>query len=403
MTIMTDTRSRTIRFALFGSVYFVEGSVLTFFTTFNVLYLRSYDLPYSLIGIIGGITLLPFVLKIFIGLLSDKVNPFGLGYRKPYILTGLLLQSGAFLLLPLIRPDTAFTAYLACMVAASLGMSTYDTTTDGLSLDSTPREDRGIVQGLMVGGRALGSVLTATVMGYLSAAGLWYGIFLLIGGLGLLTMIPALLADDRRDKGEVQPIPPDARGGFRNPSFLLFLFLGILYPLALYSAQSMVGAFLKEGIGVSLALVGIYTSIFGIGTVVGGVSGGPLLRKTGERNGLLIAVVVTSLVTFALALAPSAALLWVLVFLFGLAFGYYETVYFALGMEYSDPRIAAFMFAFIMAVGNIGIGLGQPLAGMLVEKLGFRAMFGAFGAVHLLALPVVLLIFRIRSTLERKA
>ena len=64
--------------------------------------------------------------------------------------------------------------------------------------------------------------------------------------------------------------------------------------------------------------------------------------------------------------------MWAVVFLFGFAFGYYETVYFAIGMDISDPRIAAFMFAVIMAVGNFGIAGGQPLAGMLVDSLGFR-------------------------------
>jgi len=154
---------------------------------------------------------------------------------------------------------------------------------------------------------------------------------------------------------------------------------------------------------VSLSSVGLYTSVFGIGTIVGGLVGGPLLRKAGERSSLLLAIAVTSLVTFAMALAPSAGLLWAIVFVFGLAFGYYETVYFAMGMEYSNPRIAAFMFAFIMAVGNIGIGLGQPLAGILVDTIGFRSMFASFGAVHLIALPLVFLIFRIRTTAVAKA
>ncbi len=401
--MMTDSHSRMVRFTLFSSVYFVEGAVLTYFSAFNVLYLRSFNLSYSLIGIVGGITLIPFVLKIFIGLLSDKVNLFGFGYRKPYIVTGLVLQSAAFLLIPLIDPGKAFPLYVVAMIAASLGMSTYDTTTDGLSIDSTPAEDRGLVQGLMVGGRALGSVVTATIMGFLSAGGRWSFIFIMMALLGLLTLIPALLVDDKRGHADLQPLPADVRGGLRNTSFLLFLLLGIVYPLALYSAQGMVGAFLKEGVGVSLAAVGLYTSVFGIGTIVGGLAGGPLMRKAGERTSLVLAVAVTSLVTFALAVAPSAGMLWAVVFLFGLAFGYYETVYFAMGMEYSNPRIAAFMFAFIMAVGNIGIGLGQPLAGVLVDTVGFRSMFAAFGAVHLIALPLVFLIFALRKKAAAKA
>ena len=97
---MPDSRTRILRLTLFAAVYFVEGAVLTYFSAFNVLYLRSFDLSFSLIGIVGGITLLPFILKIFIGLLSDRVNLFKQGHRKPYIIIGLLLQTLAFVVIP---------------------------------------------------------------------------------------------------------------------------------------------------------------------------------------------------------------------------------------------------------------------------------------------------------------
>ncbi|MBV5347234.1 MFS transporter, partial [bacterium] len=115
------------------------------------------------------------------------------------------------------------------------------------------------------------------------------------------------------------------------------------------------------------------------------------------------ALLITSAVTFVLAVTPSAGLMWAVVFLFGFAFGYYETVYFALGMDFSDPRIAAFMFSIIMAVGNFGIAGGAPLAGALVDSFGFCTMFIIFAVVHLLALPVVFAIFRIRKPATAKA
>jgi hypothetical protein len=78
--------------ALFGAVYFVEGVVLTYFSTFNILYLRTFDLSFTRIGVVGGITLIPFVLKVFIGLLSDRVNLAGLG--QP--LSGALVDAFGF-------------------------------------------------------------------------------------------------------------------------------------------------------------------------------------------------------------------------------------------------------------------------------------------------------------------
>ncbi len=189
----------------------------------------------------------------------------------------------------------------------------------------------------------------------------------------------------------------DAFKAFKDWGFILFLVLGILYPLALYSANSMIGPFLNEVLGVSLDSVGVYLSVFGIGAVLGAVVGGPLMKRIGRRNSILAALLLTTIVTAAMALVPSAGLAWVVVFVFGVAFGYYETVYMAMGMDFSDPRIAAFMFSIIMAVGNIGIGLGQPLAGVLVDGMGFKAMFLILAVVHVLSLPLVFGIFKVRK------
>jgi PAT family beta-lactamase induction signal transducer AmpG len=394
---MSDSKSRLLRLSLFAAVYFVEGAVLTYFSAFNVLYLRSFNLSFSLIGIAGGITLIPFILKIFIGLLSDRVSPLRLGYRKPYIVFGLVLQSLAFLAIPFVAPDSQFNLYLTFMVLAAVGMSTYDTTTDGLSIDTTPPEDRGLVQGLMVGGRALSAVVTASLMGLFSERGQWSWIFYLIAALGLLTLLLAFAVQEKKERSPEMQFSKEAFASFKDKAFALFLVLGVVYPLALYSAQGMVGAYLNEGLGISLSAVGIYTAVFGVGTIFGGVIGGPLMKKIGERASILAALLVTSAVTFVLALTTSAGLMWAVVFLFGFAFGYYETVYFALGMDFSDPRIAAFMFSIIMAVGNFGIAGGQPLAGVLVDSLGFAPMFMIFAAVHLLALPLVFAIFRLRK------
>lgn len=395
-----EKRDRFLRLALFGGVYFVEGALLTYFSAFNVIYLRSFDLSYSNIGLISGITLVPFVLKIFIGLLSDKVKIGRWGYRKPYILFGLALQAVAFFLVQFVHPVHQFSAFLVLMVLSALGMSTYDTCTDGLSIDTTPEADRGLVQGIMVGGRALSSILAAAVIGLLSARGNWPMVFTLIAVLSVLVFVLTFFVQEAKERKTEVAYEKGAFSAFRDWGFILFLVLGILYPLALYSANGMVSPFLNESLGISLDRVGLYISVFGFGTVLGAVVGGPLMKVLGRRKSILVALVLTLVSTVGLALAPSAGLAWVIVFLFGIAFGYYETVYFAMGMDFSDPRIAAFMFSIIMAVGNIGIGLGAPLAGVLVDNLGFQSMFWIFAGVHVLTLPVVLGIFRLRKDMR---
>ncbi len=392
----TDTK--WFRALLFGSIYFIEGAILTYFSGFNALYLRSFNVSYSLIGIAGGIALIPFVLKIFIGMLSDRLSLFGLGHRKPYMFLGIVLQAVGLLLLPLVNPVRSFAGYIALLSAISLGMSTYDTASDGLAIDSTPADERGFVQGVMVGARALAAIVLATTIGVLVDKFSWATSFIFIGFVSLL---PLWLVLQIRE-GERPPETNFSFSGFRafvTPRMGMFLLLGLVYPLALYSANGVIAAFLKEGVGIPMIQVGMYTSLFGVGAVLGGFAGGPISDRLGRRLSVLLALLGTSVALLALALFISPALSAVAVLLFGVAFGFYETVYQAAGMDLSDPRIAATMFAVIMAVGNIGIGLGQPLAGVLVERAGFQTLFIVLGILNLATLPLVPLIFkgRVRS------
>ncbi len=85
-----------------------------------------------------------------------------------------------------------------------------------------------------------------------------------------------------------------------------------------------------------------------------------------------------------------------------MGFGYYETVYFALSMDFSNPRIAATMFAVFMAIGNLGIAVGQSLAGVLVDNVGFRWTFVILALINLAVLPMIPAIFRKGKTILMK-
>ena len=67
---------RNLTFAL---LYFAQGAVMAYFTALNSLYLLSFNLSMQQIGIIGAIAMIPFILKIFLGMISDRFNFFSLG------------------------------------------------------------------------------------------------------------------------------------------------------------------------------------------------------------------------------------------------------------------------------------------------------------------------------------
>jgi PAT family beta-lactamase induction signal transducer AmpG len=90
-----------------------------------------------------------------------------------------------------------------------------------------------------------------------------------------------------------------------------------------------------------------------------------------------------------LSVIPNAAVAWLLVALFGMAYGVYQTVYFALAMNYTDQRIAATMFSILMAATNIAQGAGMSLSGILADGIGFRFTFVALACLNFLSLPLI--------------
>ncbi len=391
----------SVRLVFYALIYFVQGAMLTFFMSYNVLYLRSFQVDFSLIGLVNGIMLIPFILKIFIGLLSDRVNFFGLGHRKPYIILGLSLQLIGFLFLPGINPIEQSFFYIVILLMTALGMSTYDTCTDGFSIDSTHKDQRGKVQSMMVGGRALSSIISAFAFGLLAERQAWTTLFMIIAGLSLLALAFVLFIKepDRKEKqaGEKQTFSIKALG---QNSYLTFLVIGLIYPLALYSTNAMISPFLHESLGISMNTVGMMLASFGIGSVLGAVIGGPQMKKLGRSKSFFTALAITIFATICLALIQNVMLIWGAIILFGIAFGYYETIFFALAMDFAQAGLAAFMFSISMAVGNLGIGAGQPLAGVLVDHIGFRWLFLVSAGIHLLVMPFALRLFKNHSESE---
>ncbi|MFC2029806.1 MFS transporter [Chloroflexota bacterium] len=384
--------NRNLRYTMFGLLYFAQGAILSYFTALNALYLLSFGLTMSQVGIFSAIALTPFILKIFLGMLSDKVSLLGRGHRKPYIVLGLLIQAGGLFVFPFINPGIQFELLTAVAFVVMTGMALYDTCTDGLALDTTPPEDEGTVQGIMVGGRALGVVVIAAALGLLAQLATWTAAF---WALGLVTLLPLILVLQAKEpaRSPEQTFQWKAFRAFGRREVIALAALGALYSFIINGANELVNPFLQEQFGIDYFVAGLYTAVWGLGVIAGGVTGGRLIDRIGHKRAALGALLLSILAVLALAFIMGAAMAWPIVFLFGLAFGYYETVYFATSMDLTDPRIAASMFAILMAAANLGIGAGFAVSGSLVDAIGYRTTFTIIAGLNLLALPLIPVIF----------
>ncbi len=384
--------SKPLRYALFGLLYFTQGTILSYFTALNALYLLERGLTMTNVGIFSSIALIPFVIKILFGLLSDRVSLFGLGHRKPYIFIGLTVQMICLILAPFIDPKGAYWGFVALAFVLQMGMALYDTCTDGLALDTTPEGEKGTIQGFMVGGRAVGVIVTASLVGLLAERSSWQAVFWVLAGLTLLPL-PLLFSLREPDQTVERNFDWKAFAAFKKAPVLALAGVGFLFFLIVVGANQLVNPYLEKRFDIQLSTAGLFTTVWGIGVVLGGAVGGFLIDKVGKRNGVRVAMLLSVVGVLALAGIPALGWAWPIVALFGIAYGTYQTVYFALAMAYTEPRIAASMFSILMAVTNVGQGVGLALGGLLADRIDYPPTFILFAALNLLALPLLPVVF----------
>lgn len=391
---------RNFRYLMFALLYFAQGSIMAYFTALNAIYLQSFGLGMREAGLIGTIGLIPFVIKIFLGMLSDRVNLFGLGHRKPYIVIGLIIQAACLLTVPLINISQSFGLYALVAFLMMMGMALYDTCTDGIALDTTPVEEEGIIQGFMVGGRAAGMVITSALLGLVVQNFSWPAGFILLAVVTLLPL-PLVLQAKEADREAASRFEWSAFKSFTRSHVVALGVLGALYSLIINGANQLVNPFLVERFQIGIATAGYVATVVGLGTILGGLVGGSITDRIGQKRSVQAAILVTILGVGLLPAISAPWMAWALVFIFGFAFGFYETVYFAISMRVTDGRIAATMFSILMAVANIGTGIGLGLTGALADSLGFVVTFLIIAALNILALPLIRMIFARGQTMEK--
>ena len=389
--------TKTYRISLFTLMYVTQGLLMSYFLTFNILYLSEFGYTESEVGIFQAVLAVPFVLKVFLGMLSDRVNLFNAGHRKPYMIIGLLIQVVGMAIMPFIPVADGLGLFAAIAFVIAIGMALYDTCTDGLALDITPDEEYGLVQGMMVGGRAFGILLLLVIGGFIVDAVGWTSVFLIAAVFPILPLLFLTRLQEDPATMRREPFTWGAFKSFGRGIVLLAALMGLLYSLAIDGVFTFLSLHLRETMAQTIGTVGLLVALAMVGRIVGALTAGRIADLIGHRQSLFVAIALTTLGCVGLAVGGGLALIAVSGFLFGLAYGYYNSTYNVVAMDLSDPRIAASMFAIFMMFVNIGTVGGQALGGVLTESLGFGGMVLALGAVNLLNIPLVFAVFRQRQ------
>jgi len=173
--------------------------------------------------------------------------------------------------------------------------------------------------------------------------------------------------------------------------------LGALYSFIINSVAEIMNPFFEERFTITAFIAGLYSAVWGLGIIIGGVLGGKGTDKLGHRRSVWYAMIISFVSILLFLIVPDARIAFAIALVFGFAFGFYETVYFATSMARTDPRIAASMFSILMAIANIGTGIGLAVTGVMVDSFGYPWTFILLAGINLLALPLIPAVFKRKS------
>jgi PAT family beta-lactamase induction signal transducer AmpG len=384
-----------LHLAFFASLYAIQGVVVAYFFNFNQLYMGAAGVPIGRIGLVGTLATIPFSLKFLGGVLSDRVDFFGLGHRKPYMVLGLLMQSAGLIALTVFHPLARANLFLASAVLAVTGLALYDTCCDGMVILVTPPGDRERVQGTLIAARFLAAMACSKLFGSWldrtgNGPGKGDGVLYACAAMALVPLaLAAVVPEPTQAKG--RSFQWAALGALIRPRALALLAFGLLYATVGYGVEYNLSIYYTNHFHFNSDDVGN----FGAARYVGRAAGGLLLPLAALRLGRpavlaigVLALAGSSLGQLAVGGRGSAAA-WG--FAFGAANGWDDALFAVLAMEASDERMAASTYALFNAVGNLSVMGGGLFAEVVARSRGdYGPAFRLACVAALLALPLTI-------------
>jgi len=390
---------------LFAAYYFVEGAPIGFLWWSLPSLLRAAGVGPERIGALLGWLVLPWALKWLWAPAIDRAQ----GRRwtlRAWIGTA---QAGMVATLaPLLLVEQPLTsAWLpACLVAHAVFAATQDAAIDALMIRTTAPGERGVLAGWMqvglLGGRSLlggGALLVlAQVGGRALVAAL---LAVVLAGLALLPLYRAPLPGRGAVPARCGDDPPPVRVGAALARLLARRtpWVGLAFALLGGAGFEALGAFagplLTDLAGGDTTAAGRFFLLPAVAaTAVGGLLGGRLADRAGERRAAALAGPVLGATLLAAAGAsasavtgaagPGALVPWLA--LVYAAIGAFTTASYALFMRWTDPRLGATGFSAFMGATNACESWSAAAAGRMIPHLGYGRTFSVMAAVGLLSL-----------------
>ena len=399
--------TRIGRLTAFFFLYVTEGIPLGFAATAVATQLRRQDVGPAEIGAFVGSFYLPWAFKWAFGPFIDVFTSERLGRRRGWILgTQIMLILTLLACTGLDLPAQLGVLTGVLLIHNSFG-AMQDVAIDALAVQTLQADERGLANGVMFAGAALGSAVGGSgVLFLMPLIGLNGGFVFVAGCIALVTVFIVLPLKEaatpeleRRAAGmlaaahEMRHFSVEA---FRSFVGTRGAFAGLFFALLPAGAMSM-GLALQSNLAVevgmsddAVAWLSLWSQVISAACMV---AGGFLSDRYGRRRTLFVYLALMSLPVLYMMgvliehqwIFPSGAggtakriaapalvtAVWVATLLYAVAQGLMYGTRSAIFMDVTNPAVAATQFTAYMAMMNLAIAYSATWQGIAIEALGY--------------------------------
>jgi len=417
--------TRLGRLTAFFFLYVTEGIPLGFAATAVATQLRRQDVGPAEIGAFVGSFYLPWAFKWAFGPFIDVFASERLGRRRGWILGTQLMMIITLLACMGLNLPAQLGALTAVLLVHNSFGAMQDVAIDALAVSTLHEDERGLANGVMFAGAAIGTAVGGSgVLFMMPAFGLKGGFLFVAACIALVTLFIVLPLNEVRTPMAQRRVAGLAAATqemkqFSMEAFRSFLgtrgaFAGLFFALMPAGAMSL-GLALQSNLAVelgmndnSVAWLNLWTNVVSAAFMV---IGGWVSDRLGRRKTLFGYLALMSLPVLYMMgalvdhqwtmpagagdavkrVAPAALVtaLWVATLTYAVAQGLMYGTRSAIFMDVTNPAVAATQFTAYMAMMNLAIAYSATWQGIAIEALGYPKTLLIDAIAGLLCLAVL--------------
>jgi PAT family beta-lactamase induction signal transducer AmpG len=381
------------------SLYMVQGLPHGFFGQAMPVMLREQGVDLRSIGLMSLVAL-PWALKFIWAPILDRYTLLPGEYRRSWILAMnhtavLALVVLSFVPLPWLINDGILTIAIVLLLV-NLLTATQDIATDAMAVENLSIKERGIGNGIQVGGYRIGMVLAGgALLSFYSYIG-WQAALLSVAGLMFIGSLPLYFWKPRKHTAEPSTMWSQWQGFFRLDGALIWLLLIGVYKFGDAFGTQMIRPYLSD-LGLGLDQMGTLLGLGGFAAgLFGALLGGLLVSRMGRATALFgfLALEGLAIMAYALVSVEVPLTYWGAVVFEHIAGGMATAGLFTVMMdrcrEHNEGADYAFQSCLVIITGM----MAGALSGYSASQFGYDLHFVIAGGACFAAIGVVIMVAR---------